>query len=61
MKHAFDPFADAIQPVVEGLRVLQKLVGAFGCPDMISSLGIDICLPVRTDEAFVAEDMEPRR
>jgi len=48
VKHAFDPFADAIQPMIERFRVLQELVSPFGRPDLVSSFRINFGLPIST-------------
>jgi len=57
MEDAFDPFSEAVQPTILSFWILRVLVRALGCPDLVVGPGINLRLPIGTDEALVANDL----
>ncbi len=55
MEHAFDPFADLVQPAIQTGAVLIFLIGAARRPDQVVGLIEDASLPLETQKALVVK------
>src|SRR5271165_4168960 len=57
MKSVLNMFTHTAQKPVKFGRILEGLVGAFGCPDAIASELAYIRLPIISQKAFVSENV----
>ena len=60
MEDAFDAFAHTVEPTEPTIKlghVLLRLVGPFWGVNAIGGQPLDICLPILTHEALVAQDV----